>query len=135
MSDANQNNTVGFIEFVRNINSDNLAFGYATGVSRPYPLATNYFQNLNNQWVHIVVICDYTNKTLKFYRSGVQFGATQNLTTPVFPSTNRVKYIGAYSGGEYNLTDGSLDDVKIYNRGLSAQEISSIYNQTKHKYQ
>jgi len=55
--------------------------------------------------------------------------------TPLFPSTNRAKYIGTYSYNQDRLTDGSLDDVKIYNRGLSAQEIAQIYNQTKHKYQ
>jgi len=82
-----------------------------------------------------VIVCDYTNKTIKFYRNGIQFGATQNLTgTPQFPSINREKYIGAYNSGNYTLTDGSLDEVRIYNRGLSASEIASIYNQTKGRY-
>jgi len=81
------------------------------------------------------MVCDYTNKTLKAYRNGIQFGATQNLTgTPVFPSANRVKYIGAYRSSLHRLTDGSLDEVRIYNRGLSAEEVSSIYNATKSKY-
>ncbi|MDD4784805.1 MAG: LamG domain-containing protein [Candidatus Pacebacteria bacterium] len=85
----------------------------------------------------MVTVCDYANKTLKIYRNGVQVGATQNLTgTPVFPSTNKPTYIGAYgSGGADKLTDGSLDDVRIYNRGLSAEEIFTLYNQTKEKYQ
>jgi len=85
--------------------------------------------------MHIVTVCDYTNKTLKTYRNGVQFGATLNLTTPLFPITNNIKYIGAYNSANYRLTDGSLDEVRIYNRGLSAQEIAQIYNQTKGKYQ
>jgi len=83
-----------------------------------------------------VVVCDYANKTIKAFRNGVQFGATQNLLrTPMFPSSNKIKYIGAYFSGAHRFTDGSLDDVKIYNRGLSASEIASIYNQTKGKYQ
>jgi hypothetical protein len=73
---------------------------------------------------------------LKAYRNGVQFGTTQTLTnTPVFPSTNRAKYIGAYNNSSNKLTDGSLDEVRIYNRGLSAEEVMSIYNQTKGKYE
>jgi len=53
----------------------------------------------------------------------------------LFPSANTAKYIGAHTIATEVLTDGSLDEVRIYNRGLSAQEISQIYNQTKGKYQ
>ena len=96
----------------------------------------SFFTGLDNQWIHIVTVCDYTNKTIKSYRNGIQFGATQNLTgTPLFPSTNRAKYIGAYDTSAHKLTDGSLDEVRIYNRGLSADEIVEIYNKTKSKYQ
>ena len=81
------------------------------------------------------MIFDYSNKTLKAYRNGAQVGATQNLTgTPLFPSANRTKYIGAYSPGTNELTDGSLDEVRIYNRGLSAEEISAQYTSTKGKF-
>jgi hypothetical protein len=68
------------------------------------------------------------------YRNGAQFGVMQTLDYPPrFPLTNNPKYIGSY-GANYYLTDGSLDEVRIYNRGLSAEEISAIYNQTKGKY-
>jgi hypothetical protein len=52
----------------------------------------------------------------------------------LFPSDNRVKFIGAYSSTQYPLTDGSLDEVRIYNRGLSAEEISAQYTITKGKF-
>jgi len=59
----------------------------------------------------------------------------QNLLgNPVFPSTNNVKYVGSYSAGSNRLTDGSLDEVRIYNRGLSAEEISAQYTSTKGKF-
>jgi len=83
-----------------------------------------------------VTVCDYTNKTVKVYRNGVQFETTLSLTgTPLFPSINIAKYIGASSPTAHNLANGSIDEVKIYNRGLSTSEISNIYNQTKGKYQ
>ena len=86
--------------------------------------------------MHIITVCDYANKTLKAYRNGVQFGVTKTLTgTAPFPSINRAEYIGAYSPGFRTITDGYLDDVRIYNRGLSSNEVSEIYNQTKGKYQ
>jgi hypothetical protein len=54
----------------------------------------------------------------------------------VFPSTSIIKYIGANSSSATReLTDGSLDEVRIYNRGLSADEIMTRYNQTKGRYQ
>lgn len=78
---------------------------------------------------------DYNNKKGYYYRNGVLFGSTSSLITPLFPSTGRARYIGAYSTSTNRLKDGSLDDLKIYNRALNAQEISQIYNQTKSKYQ
>jgi hypothetical protein len=83
----------------------------------------------------MVLVCDYNNKKGYAYRNGIQFSSTLNLTgVPVFPITDRAKYIGAYSTTELKLTDGSLDEVRIYNRGLSAEEVAAIYNQTKGKY-
>jgi hypothetical protein len=34
----------------------------------------------------------------------------------------------------YKLTDGSLDEIRIYNRGLSAEEISAQYTSTRSHY-
>ena len=130
-----QSNTIGFVFAYRYLNSDHLFYYYANGAQTTYASVNNFFQNLDNQWIHIVTVCDYTNKTVKVYRNGIQFGTTYNLTgTPVFPLTNRAKYVGSYNTTQYRLVDGSLDEVRIYNRGLSAEEVSSIYNATKSKY-
>jgi hypothetical protein len=43
--------------------------------------------------------------------------------------TNPVGSIGNWSGGGYQA--GLIDDVRIYNRALSASEISALYNATK----
>ncbi len=135
VGDNGASNTVGYILIDRRANVNNLVYDYSNGTTVQGGWGTNLFQNLDNQWIHIVVVCDYTNKTLKFYRNGIQFGTTQTLTgTPVFPSSNKVKYIGSYNATAFQLTDGSLDEVRIYNRGLSAEEVSSIYNATKSKY-
>jgi len=73
---------------------------------------------------------------LRAYRNGIQSGTTQSLTgTPVFPITDRAKYIGAYSSSSTKLKDGSLDEVRIYNRGLSDAEIMNRYNQTRSRYE
>jgi hypothetical protein len=52
----------------------------------------------------------------------------------LFPSINNIKYIGAWTVGSSKITDGSLDEVRIYNRGLSADEVSQHYNFSKAKF-
>ena len=130
-------NTVGYIHSYRNANTDNLTYQYATGSGIGSVNFLNLFTGVDDQWIHIITVCDYNGQTIKAYRNGVQFGSTQNLTgTPAFPLTNRVRYVGNYNTGTtYPLTDGSLDEVRIYNRGLSDEEVATIYNQTKGNYQ
>jgi len=132
IGDSGFSTTVGFLLMYRSLNTNELHYQYANGIGAPHPLFSYFFTDLDNQYIHIVVVCDYVNKTLKAYRNGVQFGVTQNLTgTPVFPSISQVKYIGSYHSTTNKLTDGSLDEVRIYNRGLSADEIAGQYNTMK----
>jgi hypothetical protein len=120
----------------RYTSTDNFWYDYNNGETQPHITFTGFFTGLDNQWIHIVTVCDYINKTLKAFRNGVQFDVTQTLGgTPVFPSADSVTYIGSYTTSLFKLRDGSLDEVRIYNRGLSVEEISQIYNQTKSKYQ
>jgi hypothetical protein len=133
VGDGVSSTTVGFIFMRREISSDNLSYRYADGTASQLTQFTNLFQNLDNQWIHIVVVCDYNNKTIKAYKDGALFGTNILSGTPVFPSANRAKYIGSYSTQWY-LTDGSLDEVRIYNRGLSVEEISAQYTSTKGKF-
>jgi hypothetical protein len=44
------------------------------------------------------------------------------------------KFIGGNPSAGQNIYDGSLDEVRIYNRGLSAEEISAQYTSTKGKF-
>ena len=130
LGDGSDSPTVGYFHMYRYTTLPNdLHYRYANGSAATYFIVSSIFQNLDSQWIHITVVCDYTNKKAYVYRNGVQFSTTKILTgTPVFPSVNRVKYIGAYAPGTYELTDGSLDEVRIYNRGLSAEEIKKHYN-------
>ncbi len=124
----------GFIWSHRLENTNNLFYWYYTGTAQSNISFLNFFQNLDNQWIHIVTVCDYTNKTLKAYRNGVQFGTTQNLTgTPAFPLANNIKYVGNADASS-RIVDGSLDEVRIYNRGLSDEEIAQHYTSTKGEF-
>jgi hypothetical protein len=109
---------------------------YAIGAPYAYSsiFAANFFQNYDNQWTLITVVTDYNNKNAKFYRNGILFYTSTTANNMLFPSSSRIKYIGSYSTGSHFFT-GYLDDVRIYNRALTANEISEIYNKTKEKYQ
>jgi len=47
---------------------------------------------------------------------------------------NNTKYLGVYNSGASYLADGYLDEVRIYNRGLSAEEISAQYTSARGKF-
>jgi hypothetical protein len=88
--------TIGMLFLYRPANGYSLAHYYANGDIITTATFANFFPTPDNQWIHIVVVCDYNNKTAKAYRNGVQIDGTKTLTSvPVFPSTNTPKYIGS----------------------------------------
>lgn len=96
------------------------AYGYTTG----NPLTTGV-------WHHVVSVFDGTQTgnaaRLKVYVDNVQQTLTYNLTIPatVGAATN-YHQIGLYGGTYYYK--GLLDDMRLYNRALTAAEILQLYN-------
>jgi len=72
-------------------------------------------------WHHAVVTVSGT--TASFYKDGIVDGTP---TTQVPNTVSLVRAIGAVSGGGGNWT-GYIDDVRVYNRALSADEIKRLY--------
>ena len=97
------------------------------------PTAGKYFQlpQLNlNQWSHLVMTRDASNN-MSVYLNGV--GSTSN--TQSYSNTLQMNQIGRYSAftNIYNAK-GSIGEVKIYNRALSASEVLQNYNASRKKY-
>lgn len=97
------------------------------------PAAGKYFQfpQLNlNQWSHLVMTRDASNN-MSVYLNGV--GSTSNSQT--YSNTLQMNQIGRYSAftNVYNVR-GSIGEVKIYNRSLSASEVLQNYNASKKRY-
>jgi hypothetical protein len=88
---------------------------------------TSYTPNLN-QWIQIVMTLEM-NDTIKFY-------VNSNLIfQEYFPTSSNVNApfrFGAGSEPNFNLTrqhfNGKLDDIGIWNRALTQQEITNLYN-------
>ena len=80
---------------------------------------------VDNTWHHIV--CVLGPSTAQIYADGVALSMRNSSVAGSLPSiTNKV-----FIGGELSFSDimdGSIDDVRIYNRALSAQEIAQLYS-------
>ena len=84
-----------------------------------------------NEWVHCVLTINDSTKTAKLYINGVLNDFE------VFPGTiNRnaeVLSIGKYNfNNDFNLI-GGVDDIRIYNRALSDDEVKALYDLEKSK--
>lgn len=78
-----------------------------------------------NQWTFVVATRD-SNGVANLYANGVLSGtANQNSGTPV-PGTINV-CIGGRSSDALRGWNGSIDDVRIYNRVLTTEEIKRLY--------
>ena len=76
-----------------------------------------------NQWIH--VLTTYNSSSAKLYLNGLLVDTESsigniNITSDKF-------YIGSFRGS-FNFFNGSIDDVRIYNRALSQAEITLLYN-------
>ncbi len=78
----------------------------------------------DNQWYHVVAVLSST--TLRVYINGIQYGTTTTRT--IDPNVSAKTIIGANVQGTVHFQNGYLDDVRIYNRALSADEIRYLYN-------
>jgi hypothetical protein len=76
------------------------------------------------QWFHIVAT--RTGATGKLYLNGAECSYSQQNSHINPTAVNRALRIGAYGDGTSPF-DGRVDDVRVYNRALSATEIQTLY--------
>jgi len=78
-----------------------------------------------SQWTHIVAVWSETD--VKLYINKQLNKTVSNITGSGNNATTRV-WIGAEYDGTTRQFNGSIDEVRIYNRSLSAEEITVNYN-------
>ena len=82
-------------------------------------------------WHQVVVVVDRTNNNMTLWRDGIY----EDEDVPLggdYDSGDIV--IGKYGNVAQNNFTGTLDDVMIFNRSLSADEIKALYANTTSKY-
>jgi hypothetical protein len=84
----------------------------------------------NSAWHH--VFCTYDGEKLKIYVDGANKANTSIVGT--IQNYDSVVNIGAYYDGTTQSFNGSIDDVMIFRRALTPQEVSSLYNATATQY-
>ncbi len=79
-----------------------------------------------DQWVFAVFVYDDSNQSVRFYWNGNPNGSG-NYSLPMKTTGWSTFYIGSYSSNSYHAV-GSIDEVKVYRRILSPDEILALYN-------
>ena len=126
-SDGSQSGATAFIWGYRTTGSNQLVWQYANGVTFLADLTSDsFFTNYDNQWMMVTIVVDYTNKSAKFYRNGELVNTDTTINTMLYPSVNRVKYIGTYSPAAHYFK-GLIDEVRIYDQALTIGQIQKDY--------
>jgi len=117
-----------FIELNKNSSPNNSVVGRAVfgGVTkRVDPILST------TDWFQIVMTWSKSNDQLKVFINGNQSGTTQTgLGTWVGNLTSTTAVIGAQTTAGASPWSGLINDVRLYNRALSAEEIADQYNAT-----
>ena len=71
----------------------------------------------------------YDGAYVRIYVDGVEENSAAYVTSSIYSNTHNVE-IGGYCNGNPFLTNGLIDEVRIYGRALSASEIMDLYNAT-----
>jgi hypothetical protein len=129
----------GGYELTLNANGDNDVVFYIGGFCA-YTGAANgsLVNNHLGEWIHLAVTVDATAQTVQIYVNGQAFSnivTYGTLADAKFDVANDL-YIGTEDPGaspSMATFDGTIRQVQIYNRALSANEIQKIFSSTKPK--
>jgi hypothetical protein len=77
-----------------------------------------------NTWHHFAGVYDGT--TVKYYLDGVLQGSGNYVSGVTFGTTNF--FLGSSAGNGSNFYEGLTDDITMYSRALSAEEVKYLYN-------
>lgn len=127
-----QNGTAGYVMGKFDVGTSNGSYlrvdagGWSTGTDGANKVRAAASAD-TGVWQHICGVLDPTPAISRLYKNGVAIAA--GTTVPAHIDNTRATYIG----NRYdNLRDweGGLDDIRVYNRALSAADVTALYNFT-----
>ncbi len=112
----------GFIiNFVHDENKVICAFGNGYPSSLTRKIKTTVIPNLTLAWHNLTIVYENSN-VMKVFVDGVEYSGTYDGSGNSMGSTNHNGYIG--SNGH-----GKLDDLRVYDRALTVEEINFLYHE------
>ena len=97
-------------------------------------LASNTVNFGLNRWYNVVAICD-SNVGMKLYINGVLDNSNNNKNCRPRLNAAKVMSVGGDEYYKYNNSfNGSISDVRVFNRSLSASEVAKLYATTRGNY-
>jgi len=82
--------------------------------------------NPYSSWSHLLITFD--NGTIKSYLNGFLLDSSLTSNTNIQQNINSLVFGYATSGNSNTWLNGKLDDIGIWNRALTQQEITNLYN-------
>jgi len=84
-----------------------------------------------NTWIHICWVITKTTPTWKLYVNNVSVGLTVISGSAVWPSSTTYysSFIGKSNWTSDSYFNGNIDDFRIYNKAISANEVAELYSQ------
>jgi len=80
-----------------------------------------------NNWYHVAVTVDFTEQKVRFYVNGELQGSPITTTKTFIQDSAGPLRIGTYNGAS-EFWNGTIDEVRIYNRALTEDEITVVLN-------
>ncbi|MBI2580281.1 hypothetical protein HYV85_00555 [Candidatus Woesearchaeota archaeon] len=105
-------------------------FGYSNSSTTPQvSLASTFSKDV---WAHIAVTFSRATGNVTLYKNGA-FTST-NISYNMLNTTSGDLYIGSYQGIASYSFNGTIDEVKIWNRALNETEINASYSAGTYRY-
>ncbi|MBU0470130.1 MAG: LamG domain-containing protein, partial [Nanoarchaeota archaeon] len=100
---------------------------FSDGASKSYGVNNNLS---DNNWHHVAIVREGTgDNKLKFYVDGVYYGSNTDGSSHSAPAAVYVGWDNAIYGGSYIYDfNGTIDEVRLWNRSLSSDQILALYN-------
>jgi len=116
--------------FALDIAQNNLIFDLSTGWPNWFFYSSPFQWSVNN-WYHIVSNYDFNGNKRNIYVNG-QFHDSSNIIPAMINALSSNVVFGYFHNGQtiynYQRYNGKLDDIAIWNRALTQQEITNLYN-------
>ena len=91
-----------------------------------------------NRWYHIVMSYDGNQSgstaLIDIYVDGVKTKSKIDMGVNTFGGNGTNLYLGRYAGGNGELLDGQIGEVRLYNKALNDVEVAQNYNASKGRF-